>query len=614
VKKAKLLALFGSICLVLALVVSLSGGLALVSADRPQDELPPGIEKTIQPEAEIPLIDGLPITPNVRPVILLSGSDYEMGYQLNRQLVQVFGTWILEDMTRDYTKEKFSKEELDALQGYEWYIKEYTPEMIDFIEGMVDGAKDAGVKLSYEQVLATFTGIRYYGTPPGSGEASEECGAWAAWGEATKDGKLICHSTTDHEISFEFTIVGFPEEGNNFIISPYSPTSYGFWIPRWMGGHPWMNNKGLMYVHHGASQFARCRPTSEWGYGVPRFCLTLHTLRFADSAAQALELAYEMPSPDAYWGGFWADVSGDAFVCENRENPEVIRRAGDFGETDFLYATNNAVSDQLGHCQVSPPDPNYYVPHGGWLNKRSVTSVLRNLGCWNLLHNYNGEVDLEFAMMSARFPGKGSYGYATLEEAQAAYIPTLGKGWDEHICHQANAMVGIAVPDDGDEGLYYVSAVGCPAKVSTPHGNSGWYFRVDATHSFYQLKLASSFDEVVNAARGKAHLDLYYADLELDKLGYSDTAYAPLLEIFDKAVLEWGKARDYMHLAENVPEEDLEYLELSAKALRAYTRCQAFAQQVYNELVPPPTCPEDLGLGPWFGDWGEWATIPYDQL
>ena len=41
-----------------------------------------------------------------------------------------------------------------------------------------------------------------------------------------------------------------------------------------------------------------------------------------------------------------------------------------------------------------------------------------------------------------------------------------------------------------------------------------------------------------------------------------------------------------------------------SKALRAYTRCQALAKQVYNALVPPATKPEDLGLKPW-GFWNE---------
>ena len=40
---------------------------------------------------EIPYSDDVPLVPNVRPVLILSGSDYEMGVQHALQLVDIFG-------------------------------------------------------------------------------------------------------------------------------------------------------------------------------------------------------------------------------------------------------------------------------------------------------------------------------------------------------------------------------------------------------------------------------------------------------------------------------------------------------------------------------------------
>ena len=51
---------------------------------------------TYPPGVEIPYAGEVPLPPNVRPVIILSGSDYEMGYQFYQQLIQIFGPWILE--------------------------------------------------------------------------------------------------------------------------------------------------------------------------------------------------------------------------------------------------------------------------------------------------------------------------------------------------------------------------------------------------------------------------------------------------------------------------------------------------------------------------------------
>jgi hypothetical protein len=104
----------------------------------------------------------------------------------------------------------------------------------------------------------------------------------------------------------------------------------------------------------------------------------------------------------------------------------------------------------------------------------------------------------------------------------------------------------------------------------------------------------------------QAQHDLHYANQELRKLTYWDTPYASLDEIYNKAATEWFKGGYYQSLA--LKATGNEYIYNLSKATRAFTLCQAFARQVYNALVPPPTSPEDLGLRRWFGDWGEWAT------
>ena len=121
-----------------------------------------------------------------------------------------------------------------------------------------------------------------------------------------------------------------------------------------------------------------------------------------------------------------------------------------------------------------------------------------------------------------------------LEEASAAYCDTKGKGWDQKICNQLNAVVGIVLPDSGDEGLYYV-CTGCAARVAYPllPLPDGLSYTIAPTYSFYQLKLASSPEQVVTSARAQAQYDLYYTNLELRKLNYLNDGYAALDEIFN---------------------------------------------------------------------------------
>jgi len=532
-------------------------------------------------EPEIPYAGEVPIVPNVRPVLVVAGSDFEMGYQHYQQIVQVFGAFFLERLARD----DYSEEHLDALKSYAPHIEEHTPEMAEYLKGMAAGANDAGVPLTVDDVLADITRNRVL--------PESDCSGFAAWGSATRDGRLVCAGSGDHDLLKgyrpEYTIIHFPESGNNFVCSP--PT----------GGscHPGMNNRGVAYFHHGCTGYLTAEMEPEergWTIGVPRLLGYFHALRFANTALEARDMVLSMTSDDQGLGGSWADVHGNAFDIENREDPRCIRYPGDNDEADFIYSTNNLFSPELSHAQRPPPEGNIFIPHAGHLGTgKTISAVARNLELWNMLHNYHGEVDLEFARMMWRFPGEQP-SYPTLEEADEAYYPSKGAGWHQKISSMENAMVGVLIPDDGDEGLYLVSQ-GCLTKQTSPLAPRGHFYRVSPTYSFFELRLAGDPGKVAEAAKHRAQYSQYYADLELRKLSYHDTAYAPLDEIFDEAAVEWQIGEFYGEKAKNATGNDSIYS--WGKAIRAFTRCQALANQVRNALRPPASSPEDLGLRPW---------------
>jgi hypothetical protein len=558
---------------------------------------------------EIPYIGEVPLVPNVRPVIVVAGSDYEMGYQHYQQIIEVFGPLYIKRLI----KKKYTEEQLDAHKAYEVQIKKYTPELIDYMKGMAAGASDVGVPLSYNDVISHLTGNNVFSDTTGSKNENppeeHDCSGFAAWGSTTKDGKLVCGGSGDHDLSNfgrnfrpEYVIIHFPETGNNYICSPPS------------GGacHPGMNNKGVAYVHHGCTGYLETYkvPEERFGqYGVPRLLGYLHVLRFANSAKEALDMLLSIPNDTGNLGGIWADVNGTAFDIENRDNPRCVRKPGDHGEVDFLYSTNTLLCEELGELMKHPPEggkvqeyvrqwpgEKEYITHGGWLARdKDISAVSRNLNLRNLFTHYHGEVDFEFARMMWRFPAEQP-SYLTLEEAESANTRTKGEGWHAKICSAKNSMVGILLPDNGDEGLFYVSQ-GCAARITAPLNPGGHFYRIAPTYSFFQLKLDSSLDKVVEAARIRAQYDQYYANLELRKLNYHDYAYAPLDEIFNESAVEWNRGEYYLNTAKE--SNGNEAVRRYGKAIRAYTRCQALAKQVYNSLVPPPDSPEDLGLRPW---------------
>lgn len=545
-------------------------------------------------EVEIPYAGEVPLVPNVRPVIVLQGSDYEMGYQHTRQIIQIFGKYYLEGAATVKRGEKA----IAAIKKSEEYIKKYTPWAIDYIKGMSDGCIEAGIPMTYFQMFAYF--LRTNGL--------QDCSGWAAWGNATKDGKLICGGSADNEIRvgskveyrYNVNIMLFPKTGNNYVFSPPSGAS----------GHPGMNNKGVVNVHHGATGYFDRYQNPEKGSsgeGVPRVFLLMHCLRFANSAEEAKDIALSIPDPEQRQGGMWADIKGNALVIENKDNPRVIRRPGDNGERDFLYATNNLFSEELKGAYTLPPGQNLiFFPHVGYLGTEgSLGSIGRNFELWNLFHNYHGEVDLDFAKMMWRFKGP-KLPYATIDEAVEDYESSQAKHWDPHISLESNAMVGILQPDDGDEGIIHISQ-GCAVRGNdSPSWGGGVLVRLNPTFTFFELKLGSNPSDVCNAAQTRAQYDLWNAYQELSRLDYSDVRYALLDKKLNEAVIEWQKGLFYRDEARETAGN--ESVIKWAKAIRCYTRSQSYARQVYETLIPPATRPEDLHLRPWFGNWGEWST------
>ncbi|MCL1809955.1 MAG: dockerin type I domain-containing protein [Clostridiales bacterium] len=556
-------------------------------------------------EPEIEFFDGVPIQPNVRPVIVVSGTDYEMGYQFAQQVIQIFGTWYYEKMA---SERNLTEQELAAVKAKEQYVTKETPEMIDYVRGISDGAASLGVAISYYQALAFFTGVRTYDNalakaePEAGSDASQGCSGWAAWGSATKDGKLIFAGSGDHEIGsigggIEYTLIAFPSDGNNYIVSP----------PTGAEGHPGMNNKGVTYVHHGAG----VRGNYQVGHGIPALFALMHTMRYADDAVQAKKMMLEYTSSETSYqrGGLLADVSGNMFVIECKD-PVVVREPGDYGEKDFIFSSNNSMVPELKEFLRPSYDWELrYIDHGGW-HGYSESSVQRNLGMWNMLHNYNGKIDKAFAEMMWRFPASPP-AYPTLEEADKALYATQGKGWDMKIASMENANTAYGIPDKGNEGLYYVSN-GRVARLTAPLDEGGHFYYPNMLYVFIELKLDANPQKVVEAARARAQYDLWDANLKLSKLTYFDTAYVALHKKFDVATKSWVSGNWYLDLAKaSSGNESVNYF---GKAMRSFTTCQAYAKHVFNALAPPAASPEDLGLRKWFGDWGEWAVDPYAAL
>ena len=398
--------------------------------------------------------------PNVRPVLVLSGSDHDMGYQHAQQLIQIYGTYYM----KGAASVTLSENQLASLREYGCSIEETRTMDRRLCKG--DRGWRNCSRTLYDLRASTGSVCWRGRSRRGHRRDKKKIAAALPHGEAPRKMASLyvlaaaimrCGSDSKTSIRYEIVVMYFPQSGNNFLVSP----------PTGGSGHPGMNNKGVVYAHHGATGYcARAMGTRGQDTGIPGTLALLHVLRFANTAEQARDLVLSVPTRI---GGLWADVDGTAFVIENRDNPRLIRKPGDNGEKDFIYATNNVFSKELGKCYQPPAGQKVaFVPHAGWLGTQgSRESIPRNLGLWNLFHNYHGHVDLNFAKMAWRFTGDAPY-YNSIEEAVGDFDNSQGKLWNGKISETGNAMVGILQPDKGDNGTIHVSH-GSAARQAEPH-------------------------------------------------------------------------------------------------------------------------------------------------
>ena len=480
------------------------------------------------------------------PVLILKGSYYEMGYQYGQQAGEGIcarkNLWWGRGIRNFNSRERVIRE----AQRYESEVKKTAPELIDIMQGIADGATSSGHALDYMDILVlniakalrNREGEAY---PPDSG-----CGHIHAWGTTTKDGKLICTDNRDEEFTSQLAVIYLPEQGNAF----FTAADMGQ-----IACHPVMNHKGVFI---GASS-GSARQEDMAQYGVPRPLALAHLGFTVNSAVEAKDW---LASHSTNWSNginySTSDVTGNAFVLETTPTTAVVRKPGDFGEVNFIFATNNALTREGRKAGDDFGD----------------NAEPRNEQVFNFLRNYQGKIDREFLKMMYRNPG----------------CPGLGN-------HTNNRIV-IAKPDNGHRGLAYICTGGAIRNPTIYYPMiEAWSIAlpIHPTYSFFELALAESPAEIVAAAQKKAERCLIGTHVELNKKSYGNPEFTPLSAIFSEAKKEYfrGMAAEANAMASKARQE----LYYSSRAATAYTRCQALAEHVYEELVPEAraTTPEDLG-------------------
>lgn len=524
------------------------------------------------------------VPPDILPVIFISGTDADMGFQYGYQAAHYIERNVIE--TWASALEQFSRDQVHlALKANQHYILEYTPRWIDFMKGMVKGAEKAGVSLKYEDILllnCTLPKPESSHLPAGAKNQvlpPKSCSVCSAWGSATKDGRLIGLDTLDGggEAIYGVIIAAFPDEGNHYICGASAGE---------IGDHFLMNNKGLFLGNSGGGSSPR---DIDYDYGLCWSCSLPYIARFATSAKAAKDMImkWKINVPENF---HFVDVNGGAYVVEKTSAIQEVRKPGDFGEKDFLYSTNNY------HCKTMAiaNKGDFVKQHGGYGDYASPRCSM----LWDMLHNYHGQVDVDFMKMILRFPGN------------PPPMPPK-EGWNAKICRPSNNWVSVSQPDDGNKGIVSICTGPAGRVIHSSMASDGSTMRanyqyVHGTHTFFQLQLAESPKAVVNAAKKAAKNRIADAYAEFMHLNPTDIGFKTLEAIYAKANAEYYQGCHAYNLARLAEGNDA--ITKMSKAVTAFARSQAHAAQVVDALIPPPTSPSDLGLKPFGGDWAQWET------
>ena len=506
-----------------------------------------------------------PLPPDIMPVVFVQGTDYEMGKQFGKQVAPYVKVrsdfwWAFAYKTIG-TRDKILRE----LKAYEYFIKKDAPELIDFMKGIAEGATAAGYPVSYTDVVLINTAKSLKPIPPEggaypsvSGSDIEGCGHFHAWGKATKGGKLICGDNRDEPPNTpQVCLIAFPKTGNAFLTT----TDAGQ-----VACHPIMNNKGVFI---GGSSGPGSRPVDKQ-YGIPRPCALAHMGRFSNNAIEAKDWAVAHQCVWRYTINFsMADVHGNAFVVEHSPAIKGVRKPGDFGEVDFIFATNNYLLEKM---RVT-----------GDVYRH--TSEYRNAQLFDLLRNFQGKIDVEFFKMLSR----------NGEAHPVSSLKNVWKAGKTYMSNEWTARVVVATPDNGNNGVAHI-CTGHPSRKTLAN------LLIDPTGTFYDMTLAANPLKVTETAAEAADWALTMVWPKLMKLNYGDAAYVPVMKLVVKAKEKYYKGLNILDTAvlASYTGKGEEALYAYSKAATYFAKSQALARQAYEALVPPATTPEELGLErPW---------------
>jgi hypothetical protein len=306
---------------------------------------------TLQPVPdELVQITGIP------KVVVVSGTNYEMGYQYGQQAAAlIFQNKVV---MRSKLEKIYGKITVaDDVKVWTYYIEKYDKNLKGWLNGIVAGCKSKRFNVAYADLILNMvypeelwarpikpypkaTRVKERNKKPSTYREKEKyCSAFAATSTATTDGKPLVSISSGMDgggdVNANVILLAFPTEGNSFISLPHAgrtSTNYA------------MSSK-FAWVEPAAPQI-----DPEWG--IPPEMYFHYLTQYSKSMDDAIQFVTSTPRAGVTGNFIFAEpISGTVKAIEANAQHYVVRSPGDLNEKDFLIQVNN-----FNHPDMKPYD------------------------------------------------------------------------------------------------------------------------------------------------------------------------------------------------------------------------------------------------------------------
>ena len=475
----------------------------------------------------------------IKSVVYVSGSWKDMGRQFAEKVPDALKRYVTSNLSAavaSYGLDGARELESAYLKHYE----EHAPQLVELYRGMAEE-----LNISYEDFMLGI--ISFHENPAAEEDAeaaesnadrtAEGCSTVAAWGEQSKDGNLIVGADWDSigaESWYMPTVIAYPDDGNAFI------SESGF------QGNLVMNEHGLVCAGSSGQNAAE----DDTGMGIPVMTsqwLVAATCSTVPEAQKAYLESYTTVYGD---NASYHDLEGGHVVIEATKAHNATRASGDFGEKDYLIATNDFMTDEMQNSLLPAGSgyddcrPRYWTEERVLLNAKGKAT----------------ERTIADALAETGFYADGAWTHDNWNLETGLNSPEAISP------HYQNVMKAIAVPE---EDAYYVMN-GCVNKEVS--------LLPDATGTYVQVKLCASPAESAAAARETANGLIFDAGSRIAHADDPQNAAKASLNAAKQAQIEGDNLTSQAGVADGKQAQAL-----LGKAATAYLRVQSHAQEALGD-------------------------------